>query len=262
MTESALTIPSGVLGGRSRVRLIAQGFAALGAATIVLLLLELAIGPVRVALSAVADVVLGRATENPAWSTILLTLRLPRVLTAALAGAALGAAGLLMQTLFRNPLADPWFLGIVGGARAGVASLHGRRFPWGDETPPRRRGQPLANGPDERTHRLYPSWEVFSSYDDGYAELAPVASFPPNAYGLFDMAGSAYEWVSDFYQKDYYAVGPAVDPEGPLKSEGRVVRGGGWGYSPSHLRASFRGVFEAEGFWTATVGFRCVLEEK
>lgn len=90
---------------------------------VVLVIAELTIGPVRVPVSALLDVLLGREVERPAWTTIVWTLRLPRVLTAAAAGAALGAAGLQMQTLFRNPLADPWFLGIVGGARVGVSIL-------------------------------------------------------------------------------------------------------------------------------------------
>jgi iron complex transport system permease protein len=123
MSEAAISMPTGVLPGPSRGRAVARGFALLGAAAVAMLFLELAVGPVRVPLLTLADLVLGREVENPAWTTILLTLRLPRILTAALAGAALGAAGLMMQTLFRNPLADPWFLGIVGGARAGVATL-------------------------------------------------------------------------------------------------------------------------------------------
>jgi iron complex transport system permease protein len=118
-----MTIPTGSLGGPSAAGVVSRGFALLGAGAFALLILELALGPVRVPLGKLADLALGREIENPAWTTILLALRLPRILTAALAGAALGAAGLLMQTLFRNPLADPWFLGIVGGARAGVATL-------------------------------------------------------------------------------------------------------------------------------------------
>lgn len=63
----------------------------------------------------------GRAQVDPTTATLLAQVRLPRVLTALLAGAALGVAGLLMQTLFANPLADPYILGVSSGAGLGVA---------------------------------------------------------------------------------------------------------------------------------------------
>jgi iron complex transport system permease protein len=90
---------------------------------LLLVMLELAIGPVWIPVPTIVDALRGVAVDRPAFATILWDLRLPRVLTASVAGAALGLAGLQMQTLFRNPLADPWFLGIVGGARVGVATL-------------------------------------------------------------------------------------------------------------------------------------------
>ncbi len=92
-------------------------------AVVVLFLLELMIGAASVPLSEVWSILLGGEASRPAWGTIVRDLRLPRAITAILAGAALGVAGLQMQTLFRNPLADPWLLGIVAGARLGVAIL-------------------------------------------------------------------------------------------------------------------------------------------
>jgi len=89
----------------------------------VLFLLQLMIGAAAVPLDEVWAILLGREPGREVWGTIVRELRLPRALTAILAGAALGAAGLQMQTLFRNPLADPWILGIVAGARMGVAVL-------------------------------------------------------------------------------------------------------------------------------------------
>lgn len=65
----------------------------------------------------------GRVTDDPRWQVVLMQLRLPRILTAALAGSALGLAGLQMQTMFRNALADPYILGVASGASLGVATV-------------------------------------------------------------------------------------------------------------------------------------------
>ena len=78
-------------------------------------------GAVPVPLSAVWDVFTGGEPDNPVWRVILLGSRLPQMITALLAGAALAVSGLLLQTLFRNPLAGPSILGISDGANLGVA---------------------------------------------------------------------------------------------------------------------------------------------
>lgn len=98
-------------------------FGALIAGVAVLFLLELMIGPVRIPLAGTFAALTGGPIDREAWRSIIWTLRLPRALTTIAAGAALAAAGLQMQTLFRNPLADPWLLGIVSGARLGVACV-------------------------------------------------------------------------------------------------------------------------------------------
>ncbi len=85
-------------------------------------LLSLAFGSVWIPLDRVASTLAGSNTgRNPEFELIVQNVRLPRALTALLAGAALGIAGLQMQTLFRNPLADPFALGIASGASLGVA---------------------------------------------------------------------------------------------------------------------------------------------
>ena len=84
-------------------------------------LLDLAIGPVRIPLREVAHILLGGQADHPTWATIILDFRLPKSITALLAGSALSIAGLQMQTLFRNPLADPYILGISSGASLGAA---------------------------------------------------------------------------------------------------------------------------------------------
>src|SRR5579862_2441571 len=101
-----------------REALILIGLAVLLAAV---LLLSLALGSTAVPLPSVVRALFGSSPDNDAVALVVRTIRLPRSLTAMLAGAALGIAGLQMQTLFRNPLADPFALGISAGASLGVA---------------------------------------------------------------------------------------------------------------------------------------------
>ncbi|MBL8162843.1 MAG: iron ABC transporter permease [Anaerolineae bacterium] len=84
-------------------------------------LLSLAVGSVVIPLDQIITILLGGEAARATWSTIVLDFRLPKALTALLAGAALSVSGLQMQTLFRNPLADPFVLGISSGASLGVA---------------------------------------------------------------------------------------------------------------------------------------------
>lgn len=84
-------------------------------------LVKLAVGSVLIPLREVVTVLFGGDASKAVWQTIILDFRLPQAVTAVLAGAALGISGLLMQTLFRNPLADPFILGISSGASLGVA---------------------------------------------------------------------------------------------------------------------------------------------
>lgn len=80
-------------------------------------------GSVNISIAEIAKILLGSPTENTANYNILFSYRLPKTLTSVFAGAALGFAGLQMQTLFRNPLAGPFVLGISSGASLGVALL-------------------------------------------------------------------------------------------------------------------------------------------
>ena len=92
--------------------------------TLVLLLswlLNLTIGSVNIPIKAIFSILTGTGIEQPTWQIILLDFRLPKSITALLAGSALAIAGLQMQTLFRNPLADPYILGISSGASLGAA---------------------------------------------------------------------------------------------------------------------------------------------
>jgi iron complex transport system permease protein len=86
-----------------------------------LFVLSLSLGSVRIPVDETLRILLGGTAEKASWGTIVLQFRLPKAITAVLAGAALAVAGLQMQTLFRNPLADPFILGISSGASLGVA---------------------------------------------------------------------------------------------------------------------------------------------
>ena len=102
---------------------VAPGLLLAGLALVALaaFMLSLAVGSVRIPLDEIVSVLLGGEASKQAWATIILKFRLPKALTAMLAGAALSVSGLQMQTLFRNPLAGPFVLGISSGASLGVA---------------------------------------------------------------------------------------------------------------------------------------------
>lgn len=89
----------------------------------VLVLLTISLGAVRISLSEVVRALIAEPTREESWTYLVRELRAPRALTALLCGAALGVAGLMMQTLFRNALADPYLLGIHAGASLGVSLL-------------------------------------------------------------------------------------------------------------------------------------------
>jgi len=84
--------------------------------------LDLALGSVRIPLGEIFSILFGGGAGKESWEQIVLAYRLPRALTAVLGGAGLSVAGLQMQTLFRNPLAGPFVLGINAGASLGVAA--------------------------------------------------------------------------------------------------------------------------------------------
>ncbi len=104
---------------------LAHRRAALGAGALVLVLLALAVatltyGQVGLTISQAWQAIASPATD-PVAAQIVGQIRLPRLITGALAGAALGVAGVLMQALFRNPVADAWSLGLTAGGQLGVA---------------------------------------------------------------------------------------------------------------------------------------------
>lgn len=90
---------------------------------VILFVLNLFFGSVSIPVSSVIDILLGREAEKRAWTFIVLESRLPQAITAMFTGGAIAVSGLLLQTAFRNPLADAGILGISSGASLGVAVI-------------------------------------------------------------------------------------------------------------------------------------------
>jgi formylglycine-generating enzyme required for sulfatase activity len=117
-----------------------------------------------------------------------------------------------------------------------------------------------------RSDRRYP-WGVSISRDnanyketgdgDQWPGTSPVASFAPTGYGLYDMAGNAWEWVADWYGE--YPQSDVLNPSGPSSGPRRVLRGGAWSGVPRWLRVSYR-VRGAPGYRFGSDGFRCARD--
>ena len=90
---------------------------------VITLLVSISLGSVSIPMDEIIAVLSGNNSSKSSWSTIILHFRLPKAITAMLVGSGLSIAGLLMQTLFKNPLAGPFVLGISSGASLGVAIL-------------------------------------------------------------------------------------------------------------------------------------------
>lgn len=117
-SEEGLGRPVVTVGAGRRIAVV---WALLVPTVLVLILLAIAVGPVAVPPAETVRVLVGMDAADPRMQVIIESMRLPRVFTAILAGAALGVAGLQMQTLFRNNLAEPYVLGVSSGASLGVA---------------------------------------------------------------------------------------------------------------------------------------------
>ena len=147
---------------------------------------------------------------------------------------------------------------------AARGKLDGRRFTWGDDPPTNDR--PLAN-----------IWQgefpVRNDELDGFSRTAPVKTYPPNGYGLYDTAGNVWEWCRDWYRPDQYErvgrVGLTENPPGPPvgfdpaspHAPARVTRGGSFlchvSYCESYRPAARRGTPPDTGM--SHIGFRCVM---
>ena len=126
-----------------------------------------------------------------------------------------------------------------------------RTFPWGNTYDPAN-----LNACEESCAT---QWKT-PGYDDGFAETAPVGTYPAGKswVGALDMAGNAWEWVND-WQGDY-GKDPQTNPTGPETGEKRVLRGGGWISGEASAWSAFRGGNPPYSRGTPD-GFRCVSVE-
>ncbi len=102
---------------------------------------------------------------------------------------------------------------------AARGSLEGKRYAWGNELTP--------DG-EHRCNIWQGTFPAANTLADGHLGTAPVGSFPPNGYGLYEMAGNVWEWCADWFLPKYYRNSPADNPQGPTIGAGRVMRGGSY----------------------------------
>ncbi len=117
-----------------------------------------------------------------------------------------------------------------------------------------------ANVFDADTAKNWQQWAKFAlAGRDGFAFTAPVGSFAPNAFGLYDIHGNAWEWTADWHDDKYYANSPLDDPKGPAEGSVRVRRGGSWHTWSFYARSSYRNWNSQDTRYTL-VGMRLLRE--
>jgi sulfatase modifying factor 1 len=124
--------------------------------------------------------------------------------------------------------------------KAARGDVEGQRYPWGQHVDPSHCNF-LADPAAKRQRGT-----------------RPTGTYPPNAFGLYDMIGNVWEWVSDWYAADYYGGGDMRDPRGPDSGNMRIVRGGSWvNDDPSMLRCGYRHKVPPDTY-AYSLGFRIV----
>jgi formylglycine-generating enzyme required for sulfatase activity len=116
----------------------------------------------------------------------------------------------------------------------------GRFYPWGNELPTR-----VHANLSKETWSNHWVLSTVGMYEDG-----------KSPYGIYDMAGNVWEWVSDWYDQDYYKASPVQNPTGPSTGGHKVIRGGSWGSGEKNVRSTDRNI-HLPSFRGLGTGFRC-----
>lgn len=115
--------------------------------------------------------------------------------------------------------------------RAARGGKEGLSYPWGDK-------------PDPKLARY------------NQPQPGPAGAFPPNGFGLYDLAGGVSEWCSDWFARQYYQKSPPRNPAGPDSGLYKVIRGGAWSDAASRITVFFRN-WVRPNQTTPNIGFRC-----
>ena len=132
-------------------------------------------------------------------------------------------------------------------ARGGLPQM---TYPWGDEFTP---------GGVHRCNTWQGMFPIINSRDDGYSGTAPVATYEPNGYGLYNMVGNTWEWCADYFDKDIGLRQDFTNPRGPSFGTHKVIRGGSYLCHDSYCfryRVSARSLNTPDSS-TGNMGFRC-----
>lgn len=129
--------------------------------------------------------------------------------------------------------------------KAARGGMEDKQYPWGDQ--------------DAKCSIV----NYLPKNDFCIGDTNSAASYPPNGYGLYDMAGNVWEWVADCYASDYYVTSPDKNPLGPSCTGDRVLRGGSWNDSSKFINLTHRYRYPQDhrGFGLNFFGFRCALSD-